>query len=39
MGRDRGFPCRDIVPLTSRHDIKIVSRQSVAKAGRRYVTT
>ena len=39
MGRDKGFPCHDIVPLTSCRDIEIVSRQSVAKAGRRCVVT
>ena len=39
MGRDRGFPCRDIVPLTSCRDKEIVSRRSVAKSGRRCVMT
>ena len=39
MGCDRGFPCRDIVPLISCHDKEIVSQQSVAKAERCYVMT
>ena len=39
MGRDRGFPCRDIVPLTSCRDIEIVSRKSMAKVRKRYVAT
>ena len=39
MGCDRGFPCHDIVPLTSCRDTEIVSRPSVAKAGRNFVVT
>ena len=39
MGRDKGFPCRDIVPLTSCCNTETVSQKSVAKAGRRCVTT
>ena len=39
MGHDKGFPCHDITPLTSCRDTKIMSRQSVAKAGTRCVAT
>ena len=39
MGRDRGFPCCNIVPLISCSNIEIMSRKSVAKAERHCVAT